>query len=224
MTMKKYYFSFLIIFSGLAISLSSCKKEFETDNVSHIVKVSYPTIELKGAQAASIPVGGTYADEGAILTDDITGAKTDIMAKSFELDPSQPGVGFAVYEASNSNGFTTRVVRPIAVTNVSENAPDLSGDYHRTSNNAPVTWTKLAKGLYLNNNVGGSTSPSGMLPVYVIQDTDTSFIIPEQDVPGGYGTLSVSDVTLSVTSSDTTYSYIVQNPYFLDNVRTFTKP
>jgi hypothetical protein len=222
--MKKYYFSFLILFSVLAITFTSCQKEFETDNVSRIVKVSYPSIALKGDSIVVLKVGDSYTDAGAILTDDISGAKSDIsMEDAAAVDVNTPGFYTVTYRAANANGFETVAYRLVLVTNVSESV-DLSGTYLRNTNGAPATWTKIARGLYINDNVGGVAPPSAaVLPVYVGQTTDSTIEVPEQPVPNGYGTLYVTGGELSISAADTSYSYIVVNPGFGTARRTFNK-
>lgn len=220
--MKKIYFYLAAIV--LLASAASCKRDLETENVSKIVKVSYPSISLKGDSVVSLMVGGTYSDAGAILTDDISGAKSDIGPDPESMvDVNTPGLYFVTYTAANANGFETRVARPVVVTNVPESA-DLSGTYVRDLNGAPANWTKIARGLYINDNVGGVAPPSAaVLPVYVGHLNDTTITIPVQDVPNDYGTLSVTDAKLMISKEDTSYSYIVKNPGFGTAKRTFNK-
>ncbi|MGZ5243956.1 MAG: immunoglobulin-like domain-containing protein [Bacteroidia bacterium] len=218
---KIYGYIFVIL---LVVASASCRRDFDTENVSKIVKVSYPTIALKGDSVVSLTVGTPYNDAGAILTDDISGAKSDIGADAdSKVDVNTPGLYFITYTAANANGFETRISRPVVVTDVPESA-DLSGTYVRTANGAPATWTKIARGLYINDNVGGVPPPSpAVLPVYVGHLNDSTITIPVQDVPNGYGTLYVTGAKLSISASDTSYTYVVRNIGFGAAPRTFSK-
>jgi hypothetical protein len=203
------------------LAIISCKK-ITTDKVSKVVKVSYPMITLKGDSVVSIPVGGSYSDPGAVLTDDITGSKSDITATTSDLNTKEPGLYFMVYTATNSNGFQTTVERPIAVTSVPASW-DLSGTYARTSNGAESHVSKVAPGLYYVDNVGGVLPPSdAILPVYMVNLDDSTIAIPEQNVPNNYGTISVEDPHLML-GTDTSFSYVVINPGFGTAVRKFVK-
>src|SRR4051812_38278444 len=100
------------------LMVSSCKK-IEDQYPSKTVKVTYPGIALKGDAAVSITPGAAYTDAGATLTDDITGAVSDIVATDNPVDVNTPGLYMVTYEAANANGFKTIVQRPVLVTSVS---------------------------------------------------------------------------------------------------------
>jgi hypothetical protein len=217
----------LLALSGTLLFSASCRKETTAD-VSKVVTVSYPKITLKGDPVISIQPGGSVTDPGASVFDDVNNSTTDISATSESIaaiDVNTPGLYVLVYKAVNANGFESTATRPVAVTSI-DDTKDLSGTYHRVPNNAPAVWTKLARGVYLNSNVGGVNPPSSpaVLPVYAVQLTDSTFDIPNQPVPNGYGELDVINEKLMITATDTTYTYIVLNPGFGTATRTFTKP
>src|SRR5436853_5988997 len=119
---------FLLV--ALVAFISSCK-DVENQYPSKVADVTYPGITLKGDSAVSIAVGGTYTDAGATLTDDITGATSDLTAEDpAVVDVNTPGLYMVTYRAANANGFETVKQRPVAVTNIDPSA-DLSGAYER---------------------------------------------------------------------------------------------
>ncbi|MFA6057346.1 MAG: immunoglobulin-like domain-containing protein [Taibaiella sp.] len=145
----------LIISIYLALlAVAGCRKR-DTDHVSQVVKVSKPTINLKGDKFVTLAVGGTYTDPGATLIDDITGSSSDIVAKSSNLDLTKPGLYYMLYSAKNSNGYFNNNVRYIAVTNYND-AVDISGTYKRTANAVVVNVTKVSKAMYKNDDMGGA--------------------------------------------------------------------
>jgi hypothetical protein len=207
----------------LTALIAACAKK-KSDGVSKEIKVTYPSIVLKGQEFVSLNIGDTYTDEGAIKTDDVSGAKTDIMHDATDLDNQAPGLYFMTYSATNANGFTTTVNRVIAVSNMDDSKDNLAGNYERTSNGAPVVVTKLKRALYKIDNVGGVLDPSSpaVLPVYMVRLNDTTISVPEQMVPNEYGLLDCSGETLRITP-DTAFSYKVVNPGFGTATRTFVK-
>ncbi|HZH96355.1 MAG TPA: immunoglobulin-like domain-containing protein, partial [Flavisolibacter sp.] len=122
--------------------LASCEKETTAD-VSRTVKVTYPTITLKGDQLVVLPVGGTFSDAGATLLDDISGASTSIQATKGSVNTAVPGLYVLTYAASNANGFEASASRLIAVTSVN-NPIDRSGTYKRTATGVNAVITKVA--------------------------------------------------------------------------------
>jgi hypothetical protein len=220
--MKNKIVYVLALSGALLFAASSCRKE-TTAGVSKVVTVSYPKITLNGDPAISIPVGGSVADPGAKVFDDVTNTTTDIMASSNNINANTPGLYFLIYTATNANGFESSVVRPVAVTDISPSV-DMTGTYARTSNGIEAHVTKVGTGLFLNDNVGGVPPPSpAVLPVYMVLVNDSTLLVPEQPVPNNYGTLSAKDATVSLVPGDSSYSYIVLNPGFGTARRTFVK-
>lgn len=197
-----------LVMIALLMAVTACKK-IENQNVSTKVKVTYPTITLKGAPAVTINVGDPYTDAGATLTDDITGAVTDITGDISGIDNTTEGLYFVKFMASNANGFETIVIRPVAVTGIS-NAWDISGDYERLENGQIVTVTKESRGLFRTNNLGGS---SGLFdPAFFILKSDTTMDIPEQFVVEENNYINFTNITLTIDPTDTMYEYKVDYP------------
>jgi hypothetical protein len=198
--------------------LSACKKEPEV--VSQVVTVSYPTINLIGSEYIHIPVGGSYADEGATLIDDITGANSHITATVNEVDASIPGIYAMRYIAANANGFKTEKVRTILVLDYVP-APgitlDLSGPWQRT-NGIDVNIVRMDTGLYIIDNFAGSTA---IFPAYMITPTDSTIDVPAQTAFGL--DLDCTNETLNISPPDTSFSYVVIASGFGTATRTFIK-
>jgi len=145
---------FLILLSLSFFTYTACKKR-DTDNISKVVEVSHPDIKLNGEKFISLRIGESYDDPGAVATDDITGAKSNIEPDYSNLDPSQPGLYYTLFSAKNSNGYISYSVRYFAVTEY-DDAADLSGTYARTANGVEVNVTKVARALYRNDDMGGA--------------------------------------------------------------------
>jgi len=212
--MKKI--NFIIIIAVLLFA--ACEKE--TSNVSKVVKVSYPTITLKGAAYVHISVGAAYTDAGATLKDDVTGAVSDITAKENSVDPSTPGIYEVSYEAANSNGFKTTATRTVLVLDYTAPAGlklNLSGAWLRT-NGIPVNYYEMESGLYSFDNFAGSAL---VYPAYLITPDDSTISIPAQTSFGL--ALDCINETLKIAPPDTTISYSVISDPFGDSKRTFNK-
>ena len=215
----KYIAALLI----LGVVFTGCEKD--PDPVSEVKDVTFPTIELKGPQAVQIPVGGTYDDEGATLTDDITGEVSDVTSTSTNLDPSTPGLYEMTYESQNANGFRTSVVRYVVVLDYTP-APDLtidlSGPWLREATGVSAIWNKAATGLYVIQAVGGVSQT----PAYIIQTSDSTVDIPVQTIfETGVGPLEMEGVAedLNIAPGDTTVTYTLLAEGFGAAPRTFVK-
>lgn len=203
-------------------TVMACDRDFESDDIA-VGVIRFPAIQLTGEPVVFISQGGSYSDAGATATlgsDDITSR----LETETDLDLTTPGVYTVDYSVTNINELdqetTVTQQRIIVVAPGTPNtAVDLSGTYARTTNAAPAVWTKVAPGVYRNDNVGGVLPPSiAVLPVYVFHYADGRIEIPAQPVPNGYGTLSA---TISLTA--TGYSLAIDNFGFLTNTRTFVK-
>lgn len=202
--------------------VTACDREFDSDDVALGV-IRFPAIQLEGEPVVFVSQGGQYTDAGATATlgsDDITSR----IETTSGVDLTAAGVYTVNYTVTNVNELNqeTTVVRQRIVVVAPSNpntAVDLSGTYVRTANAAPAVWTKVAEGVYRNDNVGGVVPPHvAVLPVYVFHYADGKIEIPEQPVPNGYGTLSAE-----ITLTDTGYTIVVDNGGFLANTRTFVK-
>jgi hypothetical protein len=186
------------------------------------VEVTRPLIALKGDPVVSISVGTPYIDAGATLTDDISGAQSDLAAEDDSLvDVNTPGLYMVTYRATNANGFETVVQRPVAVTNV-DASQDLSGTYTRAGfpDVHPVL-TEVANGVYHNSNIGGSNGL--VFEGFMAQLDESTLDVPPQIMTDGT-ILDGVDETLTVNGDTISYSYIVDNISFGTAVRVFEKP
>lgn len=220
--MKNNIIKTTLAFTALLLLLvTGCKKEDQYP--SKTVKVTYPAINLKGDQVVILHTGDSYSDAGATLVDDITGASSDIEAIDNPVDPSTPGVYMVTFTAKNANGFETVKQRPVVVTDI-DDSWDLTGVYARTANGVEVNVTKIGRGVYIIDNVGGvaASSPQFIFPVYMAQLDDATIEVPAQYIDDGT-VLDCVDETLTAQPGDTSFSYIVDNPSFGTSTRTFVK-
>jgi Domain of unknown function (DUF5011) len=221
--MKKYS---IIIFMGLALMLSqSCTKK-DPAEVSKLVNVTYPGIDLKGNAIVFVQKGGTYTDAGATLTDDISGAKSDVSTTTV-VNTSKEGWTEVNYSAANANGFLTSVSRYVLVLNYSPSPDlsgtvDLSGTYKRTSNGILCNVTKLANGLYASDNIAGS---SAVFPGYIIATNDSTIDVPTQGytLKTGPDEIDFANEKLYQTSNPYAFSFVVLNGAFGTSTRKFVK-
>jgi Domain of unknown function (DUF5011) len=196
------------------VVLAGCKKETTAD-VSKSVKVSYPSIALNGNALVTIAVGASYTDAGAKLTDDITGAVSDIQPTASNVNTATPGLYVVTYSASNANGFETTASRLVAVTSVN-NPINREGTYLRTATGVNCFITKIANGVYkLQNPPGFSGSPNTI--VYMVETAMNVYSAPAQ--PTDFGTMSVININFTATG----VTWNVVNPGFGTGTRTFVK-
>jgi hypothetical protein len=208
--MKLKYLLPAILFVTL---VSSCKKT--TDDVSKVVKVSFPTIELNGAEIVVLPVGAAYTDAGAELTDDITGQTSNIQPTSNNVNTAQPGLYLVNYSASNANGFETSATRLVAVTSVT-GTPDRSGTYLRTATGINCYITKISNGVYKVQNPGGAGVGVNTI-VYFVETAPNVFVCPTQ--PTDAGPFSVININFTATGA----TWNVVNSGYGTGLRTFVK-
>src|SRR5438132_11695248 len=126
------------------ILIAGCKKE-TTKNVSKIYTV--PFITVKGSEAISISVGGTYTEAGADYTGE-DGKVTTIQPSSGTVDASQPGLYLIHYTKTSASGiYESEAVRFVAVTSVNDPV-DWSGTYNRPATGIDCFVQKVANGVY----------------------------------------------------------------------------
>lgn len=212
-----------LLIATLAIALTgsiACKKKI-TDRVSKIVTASYPIITIKGDQFISMPVGGSFVDLGATAEDTVLNEKLDPIEITNDIDASTPGFYTVQYTFKNSNGYFSTGTRFVLVTDVDATL-DYSGEYFRTSNNAPMNVSKVAAGLYKTDNVGGVALPSSFaITAYFGQIDDSTLVVPAQ--PTTAGELYCVNSFIYPTATDTTITWAVRNASFGTAQRTFVK-
>lgn len=208
----------IIIIASIILGMSACKK-IENQFPSKVVKVTYPGIVLKGSDVVSLNVGDSYTDAGATLTDDITGAVSDITGDVSGVDLTTEGLYFVTFTAANANGYETTISRPVAVTDI-DNTFDISGEYLHAARGGTANVTKVARGLFLSDNVNGGGSSLGS--IYMMVRSDFSIDVPMQYSADGAFTGDYLDEEL-ILSPDTTYSYAIDAPGFGSSARLFEK-
>ncbi|MCD6010210.1 MAG: Bacterial Ig-like domain (group 3) [Flavipsychrobacter sp.] len=193
-----------------ALAIAGCKKQ--TGQVSVVKTASYPIITITGPQYISIAVGGVFTPPNATAYDTFYKERPTVVKDLGGLDNTTPGLYTVVYSAKNSNGFIGTAVVYVAVTDVTDTL-DLSGLYWRSSDDQrPANISKLAKGLFMTDNVGGvdtGTQKEFIVPaVFAVTSLST---VDFGSQPTSAGTLTTTNGMLSFTP-DTTISYIITAP------------
>jgi hypothetical protein len=173
---------YLVLF---LLFIVSCKKE-DTLNVSTIVDVSFPLITLHGNPADTIifvPLGGTYSESGATLTDDITQAQSTLTPESNEVNANTTGVYYVTYRASNANGFESIKKRIVVVYNPAVAEEDYSGNYTHNVG-TPAVVSKLASRIFRCDDIYGTFEI--LIPGYFV-DYGDGLYIPEQPIHPSLG-------------------------------------
>ncbi|HEY0742948.1 MAG TPA: immunoglobulin-like domain-containing protein [Chryseosolibacter sp.] len=213
----------LVMFAVLATVLA-CDRDFESDGVA-LGTIRFPAIQVQGDPVIIVNQGGTYTDAGAkalLGADDITSR----IETSSDLDLNAAGVYTINYSVTNVNELdqetTVTEQRVVVVAPSNPNlSRDLSGTYTRTiaTGVGTAVWTKIAPGLYINDNIGGVVPPNPLiLSVYVFDFADGTLSVPEQPV-NGFGTL-----TANVTTTAAGYNVVIPNhPNFGTGNRVFIK-
>ncbi len=208
-----------------ALAIVGCKKQEAT--ISRVVTVSYPTITIKGQQFYSFPVGGGPLPSAntiqATAYDSFYKQSLTPVVDASRLTNVAPGLYIATVSARNSYGFTGYGYVYVAITNITDSM-NLGGKYVRTANNDTVNITKLSRGLYRTDNVGGvlKSNPAFIIPGYFVQTTDTTLDMPLQ--PSAQGNFSGGSGAIDLTPGDTTIMYSIQNNgNFGTQIRTFKK-
>lgn len=213
-----------IILSLLAGSLlmGACRKTRD-DVVSQIENESYPTITFTGSQYYSINTGGSLPTVSATAYDSTLKESYSVEINGTEgLDNTTPGLYVVNATSKNKFGYITNEAVFVAVTDIPD-AVNLAGNYKRVSNNAPVTVTRLARGLYLSDNISGAVSVAAGSPGLFVQINDTTIDVPLQNSEA-FGEFEAINETLRMQPGDTVYSYILSPAtVFAQNVRVFQK-
>lgn len=199
----------------------ACKKE--TDDVSKVVTVSAPTININGSKFMTLSVGTPFVDSGATLIDDVTGQSSKIMADTVDgggvVDVSTPGLYTLTYSAKNANGYGSVNARYVAVTNYPDNA-NLSGKYVRQSNQVAVTVSRKSRALYAISDFGGANIPD--VGYFAVLDTShIDFGVQYSETIGAFFTAKVS--YLHIRPGDTSFAYALTAPGYGTAVRVFKK-
>jgi hypothetical protein len=217
--MKKIFLISLIA----AAFLTSCNKDSE--GVSSVT--SYPTVELKGDQALTVLVNGTYTESGVVALEGTKDISSSVKMEG-SVDVTKTGVYTIKYTATNKDGFTASARRYVGVITPAAAALDISGTYRRNAGAqgfAIVSKTSYP-GLYINNNPGGATSDGTIagtsvdnILIYMFQLDATVISAPSQDSKVGEFacTGGVYDGTNKL------YKWVCVNAGYGTAVRTFIK-
>ncbi len=208
----------LLVIPFLAVlMLGACKKN--DNSVSTLVTYSTPTITLTGQSFYSINVGGSLPSISATAYDSFYKESYPVVIDQSTLDNTVPGLNIVYVKSSNKYGMIATQGVYVAVTDISP-LIDLTGNYKRVSNNAPVVVTKLANGLYQTDNVSGALS--GGQTAYFVQTDDTTIVLPLQTT--GFGDTYGTNAKIHMLVGDTAYQYVL-NPSstFAPSTRVFQK-
>lgn len=209
-----------ILLAGTLLFVA-CKKDSEKV-IKQTVTPTYPVIKLTGGGAFSIPVGGTYTDGGATSYDSINSSTTNITPAGNNVNPAVAG-GYSVdFLAVNSWGYRTTLSKVVLVTSLTAAQDvDISGTYIRT-NGQHVHITKLGRGLYSTDNLGGvKGDPSFVYPFYFGFAKADSLVGPSQYGPKGVAAMDSPAFSSGPTGD--TLSYVAINASLGTAVRTFIK-
>jgi hypothetical protein len=207
----------LYLIAASAIAIVACKKE--ENKVSKTVDVSYPTVQLNGDKYVTLNIGQSYDDPGALSVDDITGSSSSVKADMSTLDASTPGLYYMGYIATNSNGYKTSAARYIAVTNYNDNI-NLEGTYERTSNGMEIHITKVSRGLYMIDDMGGAGLSDA---AYIAMIDDEAFDFGPQLSETIGAEIDGSKEKLIIDGGDTIIQYALTAPGYGTAVRSFLK-
>jgi len=193
--------------------LTSCEKDYD----NFITKVTYyPTIQFlgepssissSGDQFLTVELGTAYVDPGVVIkvgddeveADEVTGT----------VDVNTVGVYVITYSKENVDGYFATARRYVGVYDPNVKTNDYTGMYQRTlygSNSTPAgisIWTKIAEGLYTQNNTGGVPNDNGYVyNIFVFNLTSNKVLVPSQSNPIG------GDLYCSSTKAGSTADYI----------------
>lgn len=207
----------IILFALSFMAYAGCRKR--DDQVSKVVDVTYPTINLNGDKFVSLAVGESYTDPGAVSIDDISGEQTNLPeAESSNLDVNTPGVYYMLYSAKNANGYIKNEVRYIAVTDYND-AVDISGTYLRSGTPIEVNISKVGKSFYKNADMGGA-GLSDAIYIAIINDSTITGGVQFSESLGS----EISTNSESLNLNDPyTIKYALDAAGYGTQVRTFVK-
>lgn len=241
MKMKIINYTAILVCSLLI--LSSCEKDYD----SFITKITYypsitfqgdaSSISSNGDQFLTVELGSAFVDPGVVVTvgDDV------VEADEVEgtVDVNTVGVYTIKYSKKNEDGYSTSARRYVGVIDPNVKSNDFSGKYQRTvygSNTTPAgiaTWTKIADGLYTEDNTGGvPDNPGYVYDVFVFNLVENKIMVPVQFNPSGGDIFCTStssgdspdliDFTFGPVGS-VSYVWGVKGAGYGTNTRTFTR-
>ena len=198
----------------------SCERDLKSEGISRVT--NYPILTMAGEQFRSIPVGGSFTDEGVTATEG--GATINVTVSGDQVDPNTPGVYVINYTAVNKDGFSASTKRYIGVIAPDAAALDLSGNYKRNAGALGVSKvTKVGVGHYTTDNVGGVAAGSPATSIHFFHTTGTKLVGPEQF--NGSTTFAIvnGSYKFAAGSAPAEYTWTVINPGYGATPRTFVK-
>lgn len=208
----------IILFFACIALLASCRKRDE--NVSTVEVVSYPTITLSGDQYFSIPVGGTLPTIAATAYDSFYNEVCDVTYDASVIDNTTPGLYSVPMASKNHFGFIGRTSVYVAVTDIADSI-DLSGTYVRGATGGTANVSKVARGLYETDNVGGNAGAS--THAFFVQLTPDSCVIPTQETSDGILKFPTANFVFDADGVLTSYSYTIDAGGYGTSPRTFDR-
>jgi len=205
-----------------AFIFSSCKE----DSMGISYTVTYPTMNLVGDVALTIPVGGTYVEKGCVVKEGETDL-SNLVKVSGTVNPAVSGVYTITYSYKNAgkiypkDSLFLKVRRYVGVIAPAAAAMDISGNYMRNAGVfgvATVAKTSYA-GLYVNNNPGGAAVDN--LFVYMFHTNATVVSVPSQDSPAGE--FACTGGVYDASGASPLFKWVCVNSGYGTSVRTFIK-
>lgn len=204
------------------LAVMGCAEKETFNNTQEKVGISrviyFPIVSLKGDRYVYVAAGSAYTEEG--VNSKVGDADVPFTVTG-TVNTAVAGVYTLTYTAANSDGFTSSVVRTVAVysTDASAASNDFSGNYARSTNGSVAVWTKEGPGVYSVFNPGGA--PGTNLTVIVFNATGNTIKIPSQQTNDGNVTTSAEEVYNP--GSPASYSWKIVNPGYGTALRTFVK-
>jgi hypothetical protein len=194
----------LLLSVVIALAVSSCKKNQQTDSTTETA--SFPAITITSGEYYSIPQYALYPNVTATATDSFY-SPTAVQVVDSAIHTNVPGLYVGTVSARNKEGFTTYTSFYVAVTNISS-ALNLSGTWlpvggFVSSDSGATQIQELANGLYSTSNSADSNIYTGVsvFPAIFAVTNDTTIVFPADN------TNFYSPGTLSLLPGDTTITY-----------------
>jgi len=207
----------ILIVSCIALIVSCRKRD---DNYSTVEVYSTPTITLSGQQYYSINIGDPAPVITATAYDSFYNEFCEVSYDASGIDNTTPGIYSVPMTARNHFKMEGRASVVVAVTNIADSI-DLSGEYLRAATGGTANVTKVARGLYETDNVGGNAGAS--THAFFLQLTPDSMIVPTQPTTDGILEFPTANFVFDENGVLTSYTYTINNPGYGKAARTFTR-
>lgn len=207
-----------IFLLGAMSLIYSCKKDDKV--VSQVVEASYPTITLTGSQYYSIMVGDPLPTVAATSYDSLLQESYSTELDATSLDNQTPGLYIVPITSKNKYGYVGSVNVYVAVTNIPDSV-DLSGTYVRSATGGTANVTKVARGLYETDNVGGNAGAS--THAFFAQLSPTECVIPDQPTTDGDMAFPTYEFVFDEDGVLTSYTYTIKAGGYGTSPRTFDR-